>query len=497
MKKNEHLAKSLDDEVGVIDSGGVDEISIIPWSRLLTGKVAKTVGLTHRKATLGVLLASVFTVSFTITLLVVSLKTVADSLGSTVTVLSWTITAPLLAFGVVGPAFGKSGDLWGHKRMFVGGLFFAGIFSLISGFAWNAVSLIVFRTLSAAAGAATGPAAMAYINRMFRADERVRPLGYWSFVTAGAPVLGVVAGTPLVEIFGWRVIFLVQAPLCVIGALVSYRLLPDTDRQENVRFDIKGSATLGAGSVLILLTINRGNSWGWTSPATLASGIAGIAALLIFYQVEKTATDPLIPVKWLRTRNVAFPIATQGLMNMAYMGSFLLLPQLLENGLGYKPSHIGWLVIARPLTFSLIAPMAGYIVGRTGERNTGMAGAGAILIAMIVMYGIGAGTQDWVIALSLALTGFGMGIAAPSLTALLAASVKSSDMGVASAMQQLMSQMGAVMGGALMISVHDITESSGKVTSYSYGLLVGVVCAALAIVTASLVRSVDRSANTL
>jgi MFS family permease len=182
---------------------------------------------------------------------------------------------------------------------------------------------------------------------------------------------------------------------------------------------------------------------------------------------------------------------------MAYMGSFLLLPQLLENGLGYKPSHIGWLVIARPLTFSLIAPMAGYIVGRTGERNTGMAGAGAILIAMIVMYGIGAGTQDWVIVLSLALTGFGMGIAAPSLTALLAASVKSSDMGVASAMQQLMSQMGAVMGGALMISVHDITESSGKVTSYSYGLLVGVVCAALAIVTASLVRSVDRSANTL
>ncbi len=182
---------------------------------------------------------------------------------------------------------------------------------------------------------------------------------------------------------------------------------------------------------------------------------------------------------------------------MAYMGSFLLLPQLLENGLGYKPSHIGWLVIARPLTFSLIAPMAGYIVGRTGERNTGMAGAGAILIAMIMMHSIGVGTHDWVIVFSLALTGLGMGIAAPSLTALLAASVNSSDMGVASAMQQLMSQMGAVMGGALMISVHDITESSGKVASYSNGLLVGVVSTALAIITASLVRSVDRTAKTL
>jgi MFS family permease len=141
--------------------------------------------------------------------------------------------------------------------------------------------------------------------------------------------------------------------------------------------------------------------------------------------------------------------------------------------------------------------MAGFIVGKTGERKTGMAGAGAILIAMIVMHSIGVDTHDWVIVLSLALTGLGMGIAAPSLTALLAASVKSSDMGVARAMQQLMSQMGAVMGGALMISVHDVTEKSGKVVSYSNGLLVGVVCAALAIVTASLVRSVDRSANTL
>jgi len=238
VQRDEHLPPSAHNEPGVIDSGGVDEISVIPWSALLKHRITKRVGLTHRKATLGVLLASVFTVSFTITLLVVSLKTVADDLGSTVTIMSWTITGPLLAFGVVGPAFGKAGDLWGHKRVFVYGLVGAAIFSLASAFAWNDISLIGFRTLSAAAGSATGPSAMAYINRMFRADERVRPLGYWSFVTAGAPVIGVVAGTPLVEIFGWRVIFFVQAPLSLLGALVSWRLLPETDRRDNVRFDV-------------------------------------------------------------------------------------------------------------------------------------------------------------------------------------------------------------------------------------------------------------------
>ena len=488
----ENLPLSAHDEAGVIDSGGVDEISVIPWSELLKHRIKERVGLTHRKATLGVLLASVFTVSFTITLLVVSLKTVADDLGSTVTMMSWTITAPLLAFGVVGPAFGKAGDLWGHKHVFVYGLVGAGLFALASAFAWNDVSLIAFRTLSAATGSATGPAAMAYINRMFKADERVRPLGYWSFVTAGAPVIGVVAGAPLVEAFGWRVIFFIQTPLSLLGALISLRLLPETDRRDNVRFDVKGSATLGAGAVLILLTINRGNSWGWTSLSTIVAGTAGIVALLTFYRVELHASDPLMPVKWLKTRNVAFPVVTQGLMNMAYMGSFLLVPQMLENALGYTPSHIGWLVISRPLTFSLIAPFAGYFVGRLGERKTGMLGASMILLAMVTLISVQAPQSDWKVILGLSLTGFGMGIAAPSLTSLLAASVEESDMGVASAMQQLMSQMGAVLGGALMIAVHDITENTGKVTSYSYGLVVGVVCAAAAVITGSLVRSTSR-----
>jgi hypothetical protein len=78
VQRDEHLPPSAHNEPGVIDSGGVDEISVIPWSSLLKHRIKKRVGLTHRKATLGVLLASVFTVSFTITLLVVSLKTVAD-----------------------------------------------------------------------------------------------------------------------------------------------------------------------------------------------------------------------------------------------------------------------------------------------------------------------------------------------------------------------------------------------------------------------------------
>ncbi|MEO8363798.1 MAG: hypothetical protein ABI570_05390, partial [Ilumatobacteraceae bacterium] len=109
MKHEANLPSASENEAGVIDSGGVDEVSVIPWTNLLRRRIASRVGVSRRTATLVVLLASVFTVSFTITLLVVSLKTVADDLNSTVSIMSWAITAPLLAFGVVGPAFGKAG----------------------------------------------------------------------------------------------------------------------------------------------------------------------------------------------------------------------------------------------------------------------------------------------------------------------------------------------------------------------------------------------------
>ena len=184
------------------DPAGVDELGVVPWPILLRRRLAARIGIDRRWAVLWVVLGGLFTVSFTVTILVVSLQRIADEFDSSVSVLNWAITGPMLAFGVVGPAFGKAGDLWGHKRVFVTGLLAAGVFAALTALAWSAPTMIAFRILSASAGSACGPSAMAYINRLFEPELRVKPLGYWSFVTAGAPVLGVVAGGPLVEHVG-------------------------------------------------------------------------------------------------------------------------------------------------------------------------------------------------------------------------------------------------------------------------------------------------------
>ena len=465
----------------------------MPLRERMRSALAERVGISRRKATMAVLLSGAFTVSFAITLLVVVLDTVARDLDSTVSVVSWSITAPMLVFAVVGPAFGTLGDLLGHKRVFVFGLLGAGVFAGLASMAPNALMLIVLRTLSAACGSAIGPAGMAFTSRLFEPHERVRPLGVWSFVTAGAPVLGVVAGVPLVSSVGWRIIFLVQAPLCMLGAAVAWWLLRDTERQTAAKFDFGGALTLGLGTALVLLGINRGGAWGWTSPLIIATLFAGAAILYTFVQVERRVEAPMVPPAWFRTRNVAFPVMSQSLANFGYMGAFMIVPQMLQQGAGLSLATVGWLIIARPLTFAIVAPIGANVTIRTGERFAGMFGSMTVFMSMVILSTVRIDTPLWLIAFGLALSGLGLGLASPAMTSLLANAVDDAQLGAASAMQQLVSQMGALLGATVMITVQEATADQGILPSYANSLVVGASVCVVAGLLASEVRSTERA----
>lgn len=491
-RDNEELAPQGRDTIA-IEQGGVDEVSIVPWTMMFPRKVARKMGITRKWATLFVVLAGLMATSSTITVLVVSLQTIATDLGSSVTVLNWSITGPMLAFGVVGPAYGKIGDLYGHKKVYVYGLVFAGIFAGATVFAWNAPSMVFFRLMSAVAGSATGPAAMAYINRLFEPHERVRPMGLWSFVTAGAPVIGVVMGGPLVDSIGWRMIFIIQAPILLGAALLAWNLLPQTKRELNVKFDVWGSVTLGFGATLFLLAINRGHSWGWSSPAIVGTLIASVIAFYAFVRVEQAAEAPLLPLSWLKQGNLILPMIIQMLLNFAYMGGFIVVPQMLENGLGMTAAHIGLLVISRPLLFSITAPLGSFFTMRFGEKSSAAIGSILMASSMILLSTIRGGAGDLIVIIGLGASGIGFGIAGPALGALVSNSAPEDAIGVAGAMQQLLGQMGAVLGSTVMISVHEMLSGMSTVESYAYALLAGAITSFGALALSFKLRSTDRS----
>jgi MFS family permease len=444
----------------------------------------------QRSRVLAVVLAGLFTVSLTITVLSNSLDRIASDLSSSRSIVLWSITGPMLAFGVVGPALGKAGDLWGHRRVFIAGLLGAALFALLTAVAWDAGSMIAFRTLSATSGAACGPSAMAYVNRMYGPSERVRPLGYWSFVQAGAPVLGVVIGAPIVSLVGWRVIFFAQAPLCALGAFVAFRLLPETNRAQKVRFDVGGAVTLGGGASLGLIAVNRGNDWGWGSGRFL--GALFVAALLLgaFVSIERRAAEPLLPLGWLRRRNLMSAMTGQMLSNFAYMGSFMMAPALLQNALGYSETHSGLMLIARPAAFSIAASRAGVVGARIGERGAAIVGTSAVVASMATFALVRVDSGAPIVLLALALAGIGMGVASPAMVASVANSVDEKDLGVAGAMQQLLTQLGAVLGAEVMQSVQLAGgREPEEISGYTAAFLTAVVVSAFGVAVASRLRS--------
>jgi EmrB/QacA subfamily drug resistance transporter len=453
---------------------------------------------------LTVSLVGLFSVGFSITVLAVSVPTIAADLDSPRSVITWVITGPLLAYAVFGPSAGKLADILGARRVYLWSLVAVGVFAALSAVAWSGGSLVGFRTAGAAVGAAVGPASLAMINRLFPPYERARALGFWSMVAAGGPVVGVIVGGPVVEAFSWRWIFVAQVPLTAAAVLVGWLVLPEVARRRNVSFDIPGSVLLALSVSSLLIGLNRGPVAGWSTPLVIGCLAVVPVFVVLFVVVERRRQDPLLPLRYIRRRNFSFPVVNMFFLNFAYMGGFIITPLLMQDVLGYGETRTGLISIARPLAFTLAGPLAGILAVRTGERFNATVGSVAIFSSMVGLAAVTGTTTDVFIVVVLAASGIGMGMAAPAMTAALANSVDEVDLGVASAFQQMCSHVGTVVGTQVMLTVQlalapvvvgvattddDIAQLA---SSYHWAYLVGATAAAFGIAAAMFVRRSHR-----
>jgi len=474
-----------------VEAPGARETGSVPWPLLLQQRMSAHVQDSDRYRWL-VLFTALFgllTVTFTITILAVSIPTIAEDLDTSQSSLTWLITGPLLVFAVVGPAVGKLGDRHGHRPLYLTGLAGAALFAALTAFAWSGPSLILFRILGATMGAATGPASMAIINTTFPPERRAQAMGFWTMVMAGGPVLGVVIGGPVVEAFSWRWIFVAQVPLMLLSLFVAAAILPNTQPQEDSSFDLAGTLLLGGAVAVALFSLNRGPEVGWSTPLVVGGFVLAAVMLVSFVLVERRVADPLIPLRYLRRRNFSFPLAIEFCLNFAYMGGFILTPLLLQNVLGYSETRTGLLSISRPLTFAVAGPIAGFLAVKVGERTSTLVGTAALAASMIALAQVGLETSDLLVVGALALSGIGLGASMPSLAAAIANSVDERDLGVVGASQQMIGQLGVVAGIQILQTVQLSREDVvGPAASYGDAYMVGAAVAGLGFVFALFLR---------
>jgi len=475
-----------------IGASGGDEV-VVPWplvrrvrrraSAALRPRAEPVGGRRHRWWVLWTVLAGLFSVNVTFTIFAVALTNVAHGFHVSLADITWVITAPLLFFGIAAPVLGKLGDMWGHRRLYLVGTAVAVVCALATAAAPTVGSLIAVRALSGVDGAAAGAASMALIFRVFEHEDRVKAMGWWSLVGAGGPVIGVVVGGVLIQAFGWRALFLAQAPITLAALVVAFVVLPETERAEAQAFDWWGAATLTVSVSALLWGLNRGPVMGWSAPVVVGGFVVVPLAAAGFVAAERRAQAPLLPLGFLRRRNFSFPMGNQLFANFAYMGGFILAPALLERVYRYSVAGAGVMVIARPLAFSLTAPVAGYLAGRIGDRVSAASGSVVLLGSMLVFAAVGRSSAAVWVLVALALSGVGLGLSSPSTAAAVANSVDEANLGVASAAQQLVAQVGVVAGIQVMQTVQAARQSSaGLVGSFHDSYVVGALVSVLAVV---------------
>jgi MFS family permease len=436
-------------------------------------------------------LGGLLSVNFTFTIFNVALVDISKDLNTTQGVLTWAITGPLLVVGVTAPVLGKLGDLYGHRNLYLAGICGSLVCAIGTAVAWNSTSLIVARLFSGLGDAGISAASWALLFRVFGPHERTRTMGWWTLVGAGGPVIGVAVGGPIVQAFGWRWVFVGQAPLIAIAIVAVFHLLPDTPQLEAGRIHLSGAIALGIGVAGVLLALNRGVD-GWTSPVVLASLCSAVVGLIGFWRFERYVDSPLFPLDWLRRRTFLLPCLASFTLNFAYMGGFFLTPIFLERSLGYAVGVTGAMQVARPLVFAVSAPVAGYLAVKTGERAAAIAGTSLMVASMLMFASIGHHSGAVVIVVALGLSGLATGVAAPSLSASVANAVEIEQMGSASAAMQVFSQIGVVAGIQLMETVQSARASHGLLHSFHVAYLVAAGVSLLAVGCAAMVRSTER-----
>jgi len=430
-------------------------------------------------------LAGMFATTFPITILTIALRSIALEFDTRETTVAWVITAPMLFSAVALPLLGKLGDLYGHRRVFLIGSTAATITAIATAFAWGPLSLIGLRTLAAVVGGATQPTSMALIFSVFDSKDRVRAMGWWSMTGAAAPALGLIAGGPLVDWLGWRVVFVIQAFFSLGALLLAALVLRETPRQR-VRFDLAGAAMLAVGVAGLMFALGRARDLGPASPVIALSTAAGVLGLVAFVAVERRAAEPLLSLEFLRRRNFSAPMVANAFLGAAYMGAFVLAPLVLLELFRFTISQAAAFMLMRTLTLTLASPLGGRLGERVGERAAALWGS-MIMTGALVVIALGtAATSLVAVGVGLVFQGLGHGLSLPSLTSAVANSVPERDLGIASAANRLTGQVGTAFGiTALTIAYGGINTGAGL----GAALGLGAVLALLSVFAAAFMQS--------
>jgi EmrB/QacA subfamily drug resistance transporter len=389
-----------------------------------------------------------------------TLPVMARALDADVATIEWVVVLFLLVQSGLLLGFGRLGDLRGHKSIYVGGLVIFIGSSLLCGLAPSAAFLIGARVLQATGGSMVIATSTAILTRAFPAQQRGRALG----LQATMVYLGLASGPPLggwlADALDWRAVFYVNVPVGLVTLILSLRFLPhDAPSHRGERFDRAGAATYLLGLIALLLALNQGHAWGWTSPVILGCLALGLGLLGLFAAIELRVPSPMLDLDLFRRRAFSAPVLSAVLNYMGVSATFFLMPFYLIQGRDLIPAQAGLILTAQPIVMALTTSFSGALSDRVGSRLPATLGMAVLSVGLLLLSRAGDAAPLAYVTGALAIIGLGIGLfTSPNSSAVMGA-VPSERRGVASGILATARTLGNVLGVGVAAAIFNTVLS--------------------------------------
>jgi EmrB/QacA subfamily drug resistance transporter len=427
-----------------------------------------------------------------------ALPTLQHSFHASLGAVTWVGLSYLLVLVASVAAVGRMSDMVGRKLLYVYGflVFIAG--SALCGFAPSLGALYGFRAIQAVGAAMLQANSLAIIVLAVPVRSLGRAIGIQGAAQALGLALGPTVGGLLLVAGGWRLIFLINVPVGIVGVVVGALCIPRSrNLSARTPFDWTGLGLLFPCVVTLLSAVSFGNAVGWLSPLILGLLIAAVMLAVLFIGRERHTASPMVDLRLFSRPAFTLGISSGLLAYLVLFGVLFVVPFYLERGLGFGAGRTGLQIMAMPVALGLTAPLAGRLADRLGPRPLTVSGMAMVAGSLFALAMLPSPTALFVT--ELALIGIGLGLFTPPNNASIMATVPPEQSGMASGVLNMTRGMGTAMGLAFAgmmfgLAGGDAVPAAPEVVHHAFAVT-AVFLGAIAVVAGILAGARPGSAN--
>jgi len=423
---------------------------------------AATGEYTHRQilTILSGLLMGMFLAALDQTIVSTAIRTISDDLHG-LDLQAWATTAYLITSTIATPIYGKLGDMWGRKKLFMFAISVFVVGSAACSFATSMYMLAGFRAFQGIGAGGLMTLVLAIIGDIVSPRERAKYTGYFMATFGTSSVLGPVIGgflagqATILGLSGWRWVFLVNVPIGIVALGVVWKTLHVQHTRREAQIDWWGATSLVICLVPMLTVLEQGQGWGWGSArSVLCFAVAAVGVAAFVASEARMGTNALIPLKLFTIKPAAVTIVASVIVGIGMFGAMMLLPLYMQIVHGASPTKAGFMMLPMVGGMMTASISSGLVISRTGRtRFFPIFGSSIMAVGMFLLTQIDADSRLWLVMIFIAIIGYGVGNCMQPLILTVQSAVPPTAIGVATSSATFFRQIGGTIGVAVFLSM--------------------------------------------